>query len=184
MFDRLRKLVGGSEKSGEGRMLGGAYRPHRTEDVDNFTSSAVEAFPEFADRIQCIGADWLGRQFALDQGRIVDGEPQILMLEPGTGEALEIPVGYDDFHNHELIEEADAAVAYTFFKDWLAAGGKVPAYDQCVGYKVPLYLGGAENTSNLEISDFDVYWSISAQLLAKVRALPPGTKINRVGISD
>jgi len=184
MFDRLRKLVGGSQKSSDGGLLDGAYRPHRTEDVDHFTSLAVEAFPEFAGKIQCFGADWLGRQFALDQGRITDGEPQVLMLEPGTGEALEIPVGYDDFHNHELIAEADAVVAYTFFRDWLAAGGQVPAYDQCVGYKLPLYLGGADDCSNLEISDFDVYWSISAQLLAKVRGLPPGARIGSVTISD
>jgi hypothetical protein len=184
MFDRLRKLVGGNGDSGEGKLLNGAYRPHRTEDVDRFTTLAAEAFPNFADRIQCFGADWLGRQFALDQGRMLNGEPQLLMLEPGTGEALEIPVGYDDFHNHELIEEADAAVAYSFFKNWLAAGGEVPGYDQCVGYKVPLYLGGADDTSNLAINDFDVYWTISAQLLAKVRGLPPGTKISNVSISD
>jgi hypothetical protein len=184
MFDRLKKLVSGGDKFGEGQLLDGAYRPHRTEDVDRFTRLAVEAFPDFGGRIQCFGADWLGRQFALDQGKIVDGEPQVLMLEPGTGQALKIPVGYEEFHSRELVEQADAAVAYSFFRDWRAQGGELPAYDECVGYKVPLYLGGAEDTSNLELSDFEVYWSISGQLLAQVRGLPPGTKIHNISISE
>lgn len=152
--------------------LGGAYRLHRPEDVARFTALAVEAFPQFADRIECFGADWLGRQFATDQGRVVEGEPQVLMLEPGTGEALEIPVDRETFHAAELVDEPDAAAAYSFFEQWLAVGGIRPEYDQCIGYKRPLYLGGSDDVTNLEAIDFDVYWSLSAQILAQARGLP------------
>lgn len=164
--------------------LNGAYRQHRLEDVAHFTELAANAFPEFMDRIECFGADWLGRQFAIDQGRLVGGAPQVLMLEPGTGEALEIPVGQSAFHDEELVQEPDAAVAFTFFEQWLASGGVRPEYDQCVGYRRPLYLGGADDITNLEMVDFDVYWTTSAQLLEQVRELPPGTRISGASISD
>jgi len=164
--------------------LDGAYRQHRPEDADRFTELAIRAFPDFAERIECFGTDWLGRQFATDRGRLVDGEPQVLMLEPGTGEALEIPVGICAFHQEELVHEADAAVAYSFFNQWLETGGRVPEYDQCVGYKKPLYIGGVDDLSNLEMVDFDVYWTVSAQLLAKVRGLPVGTQIGDISIHD
>lgn len=106
------------------------------------------------------------------------------MLEPGTGEALEIPADFDLFHDVELAQQADAAVAYTFYKQWLAHGGERPQYDQCIGYVRPLYLGGTDDVTNLEVSDLDVYWSLAAQLLAKMRGLPVGTRIGNVTISE
>lgn len=163
--------------------MDGAYRRHRPEDIAQFTELARQAFPAFAERIECFGADWLGRQFAIDRGRVVAGRPQVLMLEPGTGEALEIPVDVEAFHDEELVHHADDAVAHGFYRQWLAQGGPQPSYAQCIGYKRPLYLGGADDVTNLEVSDFDVYWTISAQLLAKVRDLPPGTPIGSISIS-
>jgi len=172
--------VGRSPKT----LLGGAYRLHDSNDVVRFTGFATDAFPDFAKRVTCFGADWLGNQFATDEARIVDGDRQILLLEIGTGEVLEIPAGLSTFHDGLLVQEPDAAVALGFFGDWLSVGGAAPRYDQCVGYKVPLYLGGADNVSNLEVSDFEVYWGLSAQLLAKARALPKGTAIGNVTIGD
>lgn len=106
------------------------------------------------------------------------------MLEPGTGEALEIPVNRGAFHSEELVDEPDAAAAYSFFEQWLAAGGVRPEYEQCIGYKRPLYLGGSDDVSNLEACDFGVYWSMAAQMLAQVRGLPVGTPISNLSITD
>jgi hypothetical protein len=112
------------------------------------------------------------------------GESLVLLLEPGTGEALEIPATFTSFHDSELFEHADVAVALSFYRDWLKTGGVAPTYAQCVGYKRPLYLGGADNVSNLELADFEVYWGLAAQLLAKVRGLPVGTRVANVSIGD
>ncbi|MBB4638618.1 T6SS immunity protein Tdi1 domain-containing protein [Longimicrobium terrae] len=164
--------------------LGGAYRQHASADRDRYTALAVEAFPDFGGRIDCFGIDWLGNQFATDLARVVGGRPQILLLEPGTGEVLELPATMDTFHDGLLVQEPDAVAAHEFFKRWLAAGGAVPAYGECVGYRKPLYLGGADDIANLEIIDLEVYWSISAQLLAKLRGLPAGTSVGRVTLDD
>lgn len=82
------------------------------------------------------------------------------------------------------MEEADAAVAYNFFKQWLGSGGVLPKYGQCAGYRKPLFLGGADETSNLEISDFNVYWTLTAQILNKVRGLPVGTRIGNITLGN
>lgn len=82
-----------------------------------------------------------------------------------------------------MVQHSDAVAAFPFYKEWLATGGTPPRYDQCVGYRVPLFVGGADGIANLEMADFDVYWTITAQLLAKVRELPSGTRINDVTIS-
>lgn len=186
MFKNLRERLGlrGPRQTVDRGLpdLAGAYRLHHWNDIQRFTTLAAEAFPEFAPRIECFGASWLGCQFATDRARVVGGEKQVLLLEPGTSEVLEIPAS--SFHDQELFEHADAAVALSFYRDWLAAGGDAPSYTQCIGYKRPLYLGGVDNVSNLELSDFDVYWGLAAQLLAKVRGLPAGTRVSGVSIAD
>ena len=143
----------------------GAYRAFEPAEVEPATRLAQEAFPEFAQRITCFGCDWLGRMFATDRQR--SGE--VLMLEPGTGEVLEIPVTADDFHEQELVFNADAAIAFSFYRDWLGNGGERPQAGQCIGYRQPLFLGGHDGVENLECTDLEVYWSITAQLLAKIR---------------
>lgn len=166
-----------------GSSFGGLYRVHSVQSIGRWNQVVGEAFPEFAGRIFCFGCDWLGRQFALDRKRTESGEPLILMLEPGTGEVLEIPVNFVQFHEDELVDYANEALAAEFFQGWLSAGNKPPRFDQCVGYKKPLFLNGSDTIGNLELTDLEVYWDMSSQLIEKVRGLPPGTPINNITIS-
>jgi hypothetical protein len=194
MFDRLRNWLGGRAEHNaepgasngdcnEAEVIQQAYRQHRPEDVASFTELALDAFPDLAGRISCFGADWLGRQFATDEARVVGGEPQVLLLDVGAGEVLQIPASVTEFHEKELLEAPDDAVALSFYRDWIRLGGEAPAYEQCVGYKRPLFLGGTDGMDNLEVTDLEVYWSICGQLLDQTRHLPPGTKIGSVTIS-
>lgn len=164
---------------------GGLYRVHDKSSGAQTLALVEEAFPEYAHRV-CpfgpFGYDWLGRQFAVGSGRVVGEQPHVVLLEPGTGEALEIPLSFAAFHDEELIEYADAALAMGFFDSWAAVNSEsVPLRrDQCVGYRVPLSLGGQDVIENLEVSDLEVYWSICGQLRRGVLSLPPGTSINEV----
>ncbi len=123
----------------------------------------------------CFGFDWLGRQFSLDAGGDA-GDPEVVLFEPGTGQALEIPVPFSAFHDGELVENADAALALTSFRAW--AG--VLRFDQCAGYGVPLFLGGADEFANLEVIDLDVYWTICGQLRTGTRALSAGSRVHEI----
>jgi hypothetical protein len=99
------------------------------------------------------------------------------MFEPGTGEALEIPCGIEGFHDQELVEHREEALAAKFHAAWLASGGRPPNCEECVGYKKPLFLGGKDVISNLEVQNLDVYWTLAAQLIRKAKGLPPGTAL-------
>ncbi|WP_249150602.1 T6SS immunity protein Tdi1 domain-containing protein [Bradyrhizobium sp. JYMT SZCCT0180] len=104
------------------------------------------------------------------------------MFEPGTGEALEIASSLQTFHDDELIEFGDAALAIDFHQRWLASGGTEPDYAQCVGYRKPLFLGGADEIENLELSDLDVYWHLMGQLIVKTKSVPQGAPV-RINIT-
>lgn len=160
----------------------GVYRIHSSATARLASQFIQTAFPEHAGTAVSFASDWLGSLFCLDATRIEQGAMAVLMLEPSTGKALKIPANLASFHEQGLIEYADAALATGFYERWLSLGGAVPRPDQCIGYKKPLFLGGADTVENLELSDLDVYWTISAQLIRKTKGLPVGTRIGNVSI--
>jgi hypothetical protein len=159
----------------------GLYRVHDDRSGPEAEKFISLAFPDFAGRVCPLSFDWLGRQFALDAKRSEGGEALILMLEPGTGQALEIPLSFSSFHE-QLHELREPALADSFFRRWVGTRpDSVPLLPQtCVGYQVPLFLGGRDEIDNLELIDIDVYWSICGQLRLGTRKLPEGTTIKQV----
>lgn len=161
---------------------GGLYRVIRGSDVDVWASRIGYAFPEFKDRVTCFGYDWLGRAFAVDVKRLEAGKPGVVMFEPGSGQVLKIPANMETFHENELINFGDAALAMNFYREWQERARVNLAYNQCVGYRRPLFLGGLDNVDNLDVSDIDVYWNILGQLILKSKGLPIGTPVRtRIG---
>jgi Domain of unknown function (DUF1851) len=163
----------------------GLYRLHDDRTGPLGLALIEQAFPDFARRARPFGYDWLGRQFALDAGRIEDGEPLVLMMEPGTGETLEVPLPFEGFHEH-LDELREPALAAGFFAQWVSANpAQLPLRSgECVGYRVPLFLGGQDTVANLEVIDFEVYWSLCGQLRQGTRHLPTGTTVQQVSLGD
>lgn len=157
----------------------GLYRIVRAQDISAWNARINLGFPETIGRITCFGYDWQGSAFAVDNQRLEQGQPGVLLFEPGTGQALEIPANIQTFHDVLVVENPDAALAANIYvEDWLAAGGAQPAYDQCISYKKPLFLGGEDDISNQELSELEVYWHIMGQVIAKLKGLPPGSPIN------
>ena len=209
MFDRFLKafpLTSGSEKEATEQVLlpkllskarsaveffsnfegstfsNGLYRVHPLRGIEKWTLIIEKAFPPFKGIIKCFGYDWLGRQFALDSSRFLDGEPLVLMFDIGTGEVLKIPTSFHDFHNLEMVDYPNDVLELKFFTEWRSAvDGEIHAH-QCVGYKLPLFLNGEDDIENLEITDIEVYWELFGQLLEQVRQLPPGAKISKINI--
>ena len=111
-----------------------------------------------------------------------EDEPHVLMLEIGAGEALNIPASISDFHNVELVECTNEALALSFFEEWKTLNPQKISYDQCIGYKVPLFLGGSDTVDNLEAIDLSVYVEICGQLRNKVQTLQNGQTLRNITI--
>lgn len=158
----------------------GLYRVLQPDQVPAATQAMEGAFPEYRGRIVPFAFDWLGRHFASDRGRLENGISQVLMLEVGAGEAIEIPASVLDFHNTELVDYSDDALAAPFWRQWRSQNPKDLAFADCVGYKVPLFLRGTDVLDNLEVIDLSVYVEICGQLRNKTRTLLPGQTIRRV----
>ena len=176
-LDLLPDIVKLLSEFGGSSFNGGLYRVVRVSDLDTWASRIGDAFPEFGGRVTCFGYDWLGRAFAVDIRRLEGGNPGVIMFEPGTGQALKILANIETFHDDELINFCEAALALEYFQRWQKLTGVTLAYNQCAGYKKPLFLGGVDDTENLEVSDIDVYWHLLGQLILKAKGLPIGTTV-------
>lgn len=162
----------------------GLYRVLREDQLVASRDAMECVFPEYRGRIIPFAFDWLGRHFASDLARVENGRPLVLMLEVGAGEAMEIPVSALDFHNVELVEYADDALSAPFWNQWRMGNPGDLAFTNCVGYKVPLFLGGADVVANLEVIDLSVYVEMCGQLRGKARTLPPGQSIRNIAITS
>jgi hypothetical protein len=62
--------------------------------------------------------------------------------------------------------------------------GQILASDQCYDFKIAPILGGPMDADSVHGMSFVVKVNIAGQLHQQIRALPPGTRINKVTISD
>lgn len=143
-----------------------------------------EYFPELRGRLRPFSYDWLGRQFCIDLKRKRGSKSLVLLVEPGSGEALRVPATFEEFHDSELVDYAGDALASDFYADWQESiQGAVIDTDRCAGYRVPLFLGGSDEISNLELTDIEVYWELCGQLRLSVQPHEEGVGISGVDIS-
>jgi len=146
----------------------GLYRTLSTDSIGEWNRIVSSAFSIDPGSLICFGYDWLGRFFALDLDRFADDEPLVLMFEPGTGDVLEIPASFAQFHELELIVHRTECLEPEYYEEWLDTGNDPLPHDRCAGYKVPLFLGGEDTVENLEPSDMEVYWVILGQILRRI----------------
>jgi hypothetical protein len=139
---------------------GGLYRVLSDQMAATLTRDVFRAYPDYRDAVDCFATDWMGNVFAV---RASTG--QVVMFELATCETLGIGVPFEAFHTDVLVNQAGAALAEPTFQTWCRQGGAVPAANECVGYKTPLFFGGADEISNLELTDLEVYWHLTSQAI-------------------
>lgn len=146
------------------------------EEVARATLTIWEMFPRLKDRATAFGCDWKGRFFAAKQA----DEVEVTLIEPDTDSIYEIKAGLAEFYNFELVQHHDAALASAFFEEWKSTTSVELHFHQCLGYRVPLFLGGEDVIDNLEIVERQFYAEFCGQLLEKVRNLPEGTPVSEI----
>lgn len=136
----------------------GIYRVFNEEEVPKWKEIISECYPDFTKKFEPFAYDWLGRCFAVDLRNKSTGN--ILLFEIGTADVLEIPCDFVNFHNEEIPMHNESCLASTFFNEWKEVNKLILEHNKCAGYKIPLFLGGNDDISNLELSDMEVYWFI------------------------
>lgn len=156
----------------------GVYRVH-SESSSRAATVAIKPYLQepWNDAI-AFAFDWLGRNFAVSPRLWSTQSPVIYVVGMGEARVFEIPVSIVDFYDVELVDYAEDVLASGWFAEWREARNGIDLkFDQCVGYRRPIFLGGTDDDENLEIVDTDVYWSLVSQICGQVKGLPEGTSI-------
>lgn len=146
----------------------GLFTFFREDDIDVWHKNVIGSFSMFGESLSLFGHDWQGNCFGIIQDEKKSDE--VILFEVGTGEVLSMGCSFEDFINNEIRINSDACLASPFYEKWLKNGGSTSKYGRCIGYKVPLFMGGEDNITNLEESDMDVYWSVLSQLARKLES--------------
>jgi hypothetical protein len=158
-------------------------RFHDAKSAAAFLPHVRHAFPQ-ADvpAARLIAVDWNGRQYlTLDES----DDPMVYRADLGFGEFAEL--AERSVFDAALSNNADEVLERPLFERFREQTGALPsglAPTDCVEFTRPLYLGGADDVSNMAVIDLDVHWTLGSQIYAQVRDLPPGTPIGNITISD
>lgn len=182
---RLRSLVDADfvsclENLGGKTFENGLYRVHRANELRLYTRLVSRVFSAVKGRIVVFAADWSGRQFAVNSLEQVGGKPCVECFDLGGPDSFCTDQDVFTFHNCALVEQPQAALAAKFFKKWHEKSAESIGPDECVGYKVPLFLNGKDVLANLQKTDMKVYLELCAQLWNQVKDLPEGTPIDKI----
>ena len=129
------------------------------EDRTKWSLMVEKYFPMYKGTVSAFGHDWQGNVFSIDTR-----DNNVKIFDPVNRESYSTNMSLADFLN-DAINDANSAFVGLYFEDYVNHGGarEIP-YGRCVGYKVPLFLGGKDEVDNLEESDMDVYWTMTLDM--------------------
>ena len=156
----------------------GAFKVFKKEETEKWNNVVKEMFPDYSEQFLLFGYDWLGRFYATDEYENI-----IFVFDPSTNDIMDLENEFAFFINKTLLKNANDILALKLYKKYLKKNSK-PLFSNCVGYKVPLFLGGEDSLENFEESDMEVYWSISAQIIAQIREKANGTVVDSFTINQ
>lgn len=156
----------------------GLLRFHDGASAGVTRESVMDAFSgEVAGTLDVLAFDWMGRQIVTVTGG--GDDPVLYLADIGRGQ-VSAWMRWSQF----CAAVQDASIAWALEEDALTEmrgslepAGSMLAFDECFGYSVPLFLGGAESADNIEVVDLEIYWAIGAQIYLQVRELPPGAPV-------
>lgn len=160
-----------------GRSFGdGLIRFFTLEEKEKWESIVSDSIPFDAYPYELFSFTWDGA--CLGVGKSEEGSV-ILLFDGADLRCKPIPMTLADFLNVEIPADCDGYLAAASYREWLD-NHPAPGWTECVGHKIPLFLGGKDNFDNMEIIDMEVQWDMTSQIWQAVRDLPPGTPIGSI----
>lgn len=138
------------------------------DEMKRYTKIVEKAFPQAKGKIYCFSRDWLNRQFA-----VINYSPfSILQFDIVFEEIIHLDVTLKDFFEKEILKYKETnLLADEFFQECLNNKMQLIKYNQCVGYRVPPFLGGKDVVDNLQVIDSEIDLELNIQLLNQLKNL-------------
>lgn len=155
----------------------GSLRTFTAETSPKWDAIIARAYPEFAGIIRCVAFGWDGKIIAEVTHTKGEIDAGFAIFDPSTGESLNGADTVWVFFEEILPEDEEDLLSAANYYEWLTQTGTPAAYDECVGFDVPPFLGGPVSLKNMSITDLEVYWELTAPLIAAWRTSDDGTPI-------
>ncbi|BDP42264.1 hypothetical protein DAETH_22330 [Deinococcus aetherius] len=156
--DELVDLIGGNS------LYDGAYFILNRLMSSKCTELCLLLAPNFKGYITAIGHDWLGNIYAADTSRMMDGHPLILYFDVNSQEVLNTQQNLIEFHGNTLTSQGEGVLRLGEYDKWTESGLPLKDASRCIGYTIPLALGGSTELDNMEEVDIEVYWELTGQI--------------------
>lgn len=108
----------------------------------------------------------------------------ILMLDTLEGTLRRVAADFSELGRRLEDDDSRDELLSDVWVQAAARRGLVLERGECLDWSVPPALGGAMSADAITKMSFVVKVNLAGQLHGQIKALPPGTKINRVTISD
>jgi hypothetical protein len=158
-----------------GKTFNGVYRVHRWDRVEEYTRLIEAMYPALKGELVAFASDWTGRQFAFDFTEPAADQPGVTWFDLGGADRMPTDQNIADFHNVTLIERANDTLSLGLYVEWRAADAREIPPGQCVGYKVPLFMGSNDDVSNLHRIDTPTYLQHCARMWADLTVISKHT---------
>ncbi|MDR2924360.1 MAG: hypothetical protein LBU76_00100 [Azoarcus sp.] len=151
----------------------GLLKIHTFDYVKKWTSLLAEYFKEEVKPFNmcCFASNWQGNMCCIDKNN-----KRISYFDPATCEIFSADISIEQFFNKTLTDgEYDIIFEEYFNEAYKYMKIKTLNYENSVGHKQYLHLGGEDDVSNFEITNTEVLWELQMQVCEK---------INKIGDND
>lgn len=136
----------------------GLYTIFKQEDIEKWNNIVGEYFPDYKGSFLVFAYDWMGKIYAVE-----NNSKMVIMFDPEEHACYAADMDIVKFHE-ELVNNTDGILSVNYFNQWFENNNKVIKYGRCIGFKIPLSLGGKDELNNLEEIDMEVYWTITLDI--------------------
>lgn len=126
---------------------------------------AARVFSLTAGKVTVYAVDWMGRLFASNANFLDSaGSSTMFCLDFADATSFTTEVDFETFHNRTAVDMKRELFNLDQYDDWIAHGPAPSDAESCIGYKIPLFLGGKDCRENMELTDRAVYLHLQAEL--------------------
>lgn len=147
----------------------GLFKIHTYSYLNKWTKKLKEYFEEEIQdfNLYCFASNWQGNMYCVDELN-----QKIVYFDPATMEYFESEISLDAFFNEILLgDEYDILFSEYFEEARCYLGIEALQFDQSIGHKIYLHLGGEDDVKNMEVVDTEVLWELQYQVANRINEL-------------